>query len=92
MATPLDSTTSLEKESTKDGFQPVSVLHAVKSDLPTVSEGAEDEGAKVAGYERNEVTEAEMKAVTRKIDRRILPLLAAVRIRADHSFTLRDEC
>ncbi|POY70485.1 hypothetical protein BMF94_6553 [Rhodotorula taiwanensis] len=73
----LASTTSIDKES-KNGFAPVSALKPVDSILPTVSEDAEDEAMKIVGHERNEVTEAEMKAVTKKIDRRVLPLLAAV--------------
>lgn len=68
--TSLASTTSIDKEG-KDGFQPVSTLRAVDSVLPTVPEDAEDEAVKVVGYERNEVTEAEMRAVTKKIDRRV---------------------
>lgn len=66
----LASTTSIDKES-KNGFAPVSALKPVDSILPTVSEDAEDEAMKIVGHERNEVTEAEMKAVTKKIDRRV---------------------
>ncbi|GAA5958728.1 hypothetical protein JCM8115_000336 [Rhodotorula mucilaginosa] len=73
----LASTTSIDKQE-KDGFQPVSALRPVDSVLPAVAEDDEDEAVKIVGHERNEVSQAEMDAVTRKVDRRILPILAAV--------------
>ncbi|GAA5824949.1 hypothetical protein JCM3770_006716 [Rhodotorula araucariae] len=75
--TSLASTTSIEKKD-DDGARATTLL-AVHSVLPNVKEEAEeDEGARIAGYERNEYTEEEERAVKRKLDRRVMPILAAV--------------
>ncbi|GAA6010713.1 hypothetical protein JCM10207_005809 [Rhodosporidiobolus poonsookiae] len=50
----------------------------LSSYLPDVKEEEEDEGAAVAGFERHSYTEEEEKAVKRKLDRRVIPILAAV--------------
>lgn len=71
----LASTISIDKQE-KDGFQPVSALRPVDSVLPAVAEDDEDEAIKIVGHERNEVSQAEMDAVTRKIDRRVCFWLA----------------
>lgn len=57
-----------------------SVLAVVDNDskLYTISEKDQDEGLKLAGVERQLFSDEESEAVKRKLDRRILPLLAAV--------------
>ncbi|BGP17421.1 hypothetical protein JCM10213v2_005453 [Rhodosporidiobolus nylandii] len=70
--TSLSTTTTLDK-SKEEGNAGV---YPSLGGLPDVPEKDEDEGAKIAGYERQEVSQEEMDAVGRKIDRRILPLLA----------------
>ncbi|GAA5950141.1 hypothetical protein JCM3765_004212 [Sporobolomyces pararoseus] len=57
-----------------------SVLAVVESDnvLHTINEKDGDEGLRLAGAERQVFTQEEMDAVKRKLDRRIIPLLAAV--------------
>lgn len=74
----LSSTTSIDKEkgvSSGTRVTPAAAAHPVLAD---VDEKDEDEGAHVAGYERNEYTQEEADAVKRKLDRRVMPLLAAV--------------
>ncbi|GAA6036781.1 hypothetical protein JCM8097_003476 [Rhodosporidiobolus ruineniae] len=56
----------------------VAVYPAQSAALPLVKEEDEDEGAMIAGLERNEYTEEEAAAVTRKLDRRVIPILALV--------------
>ncbi|BGP16255.1 hypothetical protein JCM10213v2_004253 [Rhodosporidiobolus nylandii] len=51
---------------------------AAESTLPALAEEDMDEGAKLAGSEAVYFTEEEQNAVRRKLDFRILPLLAAV--------------
>lgn len=57
-----------------------SVLAVVEADniLHTIDEKDQDEGLKLAGAERQVFTQEEMDAVKKKLDRRIIPLLAAV--------------
>ncbi|BGP40259.1 hypothetical protein JCM10449v2_004217 [Rhodotorula kratochvilovae] len=73
----LASTTSIEKKY-DDGTR-ATTMHAAHPVLSHVKEEAdEDEGARIAGYEANEYTEEEERAVKRKLDRRVIPILAAV--------------
>jgi len=56
-----------------------SVLPAVDDNpLYTIDEKDQDEALKLAGTERQVFTQEEMDQVKRKIDRRVIPLLAAV--------------
>ncbi|GAA5956421.1 hypothetical protein JCM10213_006863 [Rhodosporidiobolus nylandii] len=71
--TSLSTTTSVDK-SKEEGH--TGVYPSLGGGLPDVPEKDEDEGAKIAGYERQQVSQEEMDAVGRKIDRRVLPLLA----------------
>ncbi|BGP17419.1 hypothetical protein JCM10213v2_005451 [Rhodosporidiobolus nylandii] len=74
----LASTTSIDKakEESNVGVFPAA---ARLSSLPGISEKDEvDEGARVAGLERQEVTQDEMDAVGKKLDRRLLPIMALV--------------
>ncbi|GAA6034010.1 hypothetical protein JCM8097_000648 [Rhodosporidiobolus ruineniae] len=54
------------------------VAAAPDSSLPVIGEDELDEGAKLAGEVAQEFTQEEKNAVRRKIDRRVVPLLAAV--------------
>ncbi|GAA5836312.1 hypothetical protein JCM11251_001460 [Rhodosporidiobolus azoricus] len=54
------------------------LYHRTGNGLPEVKEEDEDEGAGIAGFERQAYTEEEERAVCRKIDRRVIPILAAV--------------
>ncbi|GAA5931790.1 hypothetical protein JCM3775_000043 [Rhodotorula graminis] len=74
----LSSTTSIDKEKGVAGGTRVTPAAAAHPVLADVDEKDEDEGAHVAGYERNEYTQEEADAVKRKLDRRVMPLLAAV--------------
>ncbi|TNY19701.1 MFS general substrate transporter [Rhodotorula diobovata] len=71
----LSTTTSLEK---KDYVGARVTAAPALSNLPNVDEKDEDEGARLAGYVRNDYTEEEAAAVGRKLDRRVMPLLALV--------------
>ena len=56
-----------------------SVLPVVDDNpLYTIDEKDQDEALKLAGAERQVFTQEEMDAVKKKIDRRVIPLLAAV--------------
>ncbi|GAA6021037.1 hypothetical protein JCM11491_005975 [Sporobolomyces phaffii] len=75
------STPSIHSEDKKlEAGGESSVLAVVESNkfLHTIDEKDQDEGLKLAGAERQEFTQEEMDAVKRKIDRRVIPLLAAV--------------
>lgn len=74
----LSSTTSIDKEKGFAGGTRVTPAAAAHPVLADVDEKDEDEGAHVAGYQRNEYTQEEADAVKRKLDRRVMPLLAAV--------------
>ncbi|GAA5840102.1 hypothetical protein JCM9279_002278 [Rhodotorula babjevae] len=74
----LSSTTSIDKEKGVAGGTRVTPAAAAHHVLADVDEKDEDEGAHVAGYERNEYTQEEADAVKRKLDKRVMPLLAAV--------------
>ncbi|GAA5885238.1 hypothetical protein JCM16303_005969 [Sporobolomyces ruberrimus] len=83
MRTSLASTPSFQSDDKKlEGGEgaTTSVLAVVENDnvLHTIAEKDQDEGFKLAGAERQVFTQEEMDAVKRKIDRRVIPLLAAV--------------
>lgn len=61
----------------EEGGPPLATLQPVNSVLPTLDEKDEDEAAKVVGFERNEYTEEEARAVRRKVDRRVSDLTFA---------------
>ncbi|GAA5857902.1 hypothetical protein JCM1840_000959 [Sporobolomyces johnsonii] len=68
-----------ESATDKKGEEGVSrAVPAFDTGLPIIDEADADEGAKLAGDVAQTFTEAEQTAVRRKIDRRIIPLLAAV--------------
>ncbi|GAA6061726.1 hypothetical protein JCM10212_000459 [Sporobolomyces blumeae] len=64
----------------EDGGATTGVLAVVEADntLHTIDEKDQDEALRLAGAERQVFTQEEMDAVKRKVDRRIIPLLAAV--------------
>lgn len=97
MRTSLASTPSFQSDDKKlEGGEgaTTSVLAVVENDnvLHTIAEKDQDEGFKLAGAERQVFTQEEMDAVKRKIDRRVIPLLAAgVFLRAARSLTASSE-
>ncbi|GAA5914683.1 uncharacterized protein JCM6883_001039 [Sporobolomyces salmoneus] len=77
----MSSTQSLHSEDKKlESGVTTSVLAVVENDgkLYSIAEKDQDEGMKLAGAERQIFTQEESDAVKRKLDKRILPLLAAV--------------
>ncbi|GAA5820323.1 hypothetical protein JCM11251_005574 [Rhodosporidiobolus azoricus] len=77
----LTNTTSYMSESTlgkKDEGGTGQVAPIATSTLPAIVEDDLDEGAKLAGTVATQFTEEEQNAVRRKIDRVVVPLLAAV--------------
>ncbi|KAK4701925.1 MFS transporter, ACS family, allantoate permease, partial [Phenoliferia sp. Uapishka_3] len=58
--------------------------------LPHVEEEDKDEAQAIAGDERNEITQEEDDAVKRKIDKRVIPILAAVYFSQVRSPATRD--
>ncbi|GAA5932491.1 uncharacterized protein JCM15063_001242 [Sporobolomyces koalae] len=69
---------SLHSEDKKLEAGAASVLAVAEKGLDTISEANQDEALKLAGTERQFFTQEEMDAVKKKIDRRVIPLLAAV--------------
>ncbi|KAI5479095.1 MFS transporter, allantoate permease [Pseudohyphozyma bogoriensis] len=76
MATP-SLTTSLSIDPEKDAFK-TAVAPVYLPGLEAVGEKDEDEARAIAGDVRHEFTQEESDAVKRKVDRRVIPILAAV--------------
>ncbi|GAA6060014.1 hypothetical protein JCM10212_001172 [Sporobolomyces blumeae] len=77
----LAHTTSTASLSTCDKKEEEGIGRAIpvnESSLPTISENDVDEGARLAGDVATVFTDEEKDAVRRKLDRRVVPLLAAV--------------
>jgi hypothetical protein len=67
MPASIASTSTMKKEEGDVSVEPVSTAPY----LSGVKEEDEDEGAAIAGFERNSYTEEEERAVKRKLDRRV---------------------